>query len=383
MSSSSEGLLNINRRQFIAGLVALGLAPVAAARSHTGSSAGSEIWLSAQGADGDHYGMSWYRAADADIHLTLSHFRGHGSAVNPIHPERAIMIGRQPGFKGIAVDLQQARITHQFDCQEGHQFFGHACFSADGKTLYTTEGNIATGEGLVVARDANTFQILGQFSSHGIGPHELRLMPDGKSLVVANGGLLTRPQSGNQVLNPGDMDSSLVYLASTNGELLEQVRVPEPKASIRHLDLSANGEVAMAMQMQRFAASHAEIVPLGAVHSPGQAVRLLAHPEAVIGRLQDYMGSVAISNASRTVGFTSPKGNLAVFWNLDSGEYVGHHKLLDVCGLAVTADQQHFILSSSIGQLRLLNAHTLKEEKERRVMTEGIQWDNHLLVTTV
>ncbi|MCK0317313.1 DUF1513 domain-containing protein, partial [Salmonella sp. 15E65] len=83
----------------------------------------------------------------------------------------------------------------------------------------------------------------GEFDSGGIGPHEVVLMPDGKTLCVANGGILTHPDYGKLELNLDTMRPSLAYIDAASGELLEKVEL-EPalhRLSIRHLALAADG----------------------------------------------------------------------------------------------------------------------------------------------
>ncbi|MCG8122835.1 MAG: DUF1513 domain-containing protein, partial [Candidatus Thiodiazotropha taylori] len=218
-------------------------------------------------------------------------------------------------------------------------------------------------------------------ASHGIGPHELKLLNDDKTLVVANGGILTHPDSGRKKLNLDSMSSNLCYIDSNSGKKLALHRLDETKASIRHLDVADDDTVAFAMQFQREAVAHDSLVPLTATHRLGDSLHLLKAPEAIVMQLRDYIGSVAINNKNRVVGFTSPKGSIAVFWNLKNGAFRGYHQLHDVCGIAVTEDQRYFALTSSNGQMRLLDAQTLKEDRAHRQHPD-IRWDNHLLLTT-
>ena len=47
---------------------------------------------------------------------------------------------------------------------------------------------------MIGVRDAQDgYRQIGELPSDGIGPHEATLMPDGKTLVVANGGIRTHP----------------------------------------------------------------------------------------------------------------------------------------------------------------------------------------------
>ena len=96
-------------------------------------------------------------------------------------------------------------------------------------------------------------------------------------------------------------------------------------------------------------------------------------------KLNDYMGSVAIHNDTRLAAFTSPKGDLVMFWHLDDLSLQGYHVFHDVCGLAISQDNQYFILSSSSGKVRQINAYSLKIDKERSLNFPKKSWDNHMI----
>lgn len=317
---------------------------------------------------------------DGAPRVVTSGFRGHGLAQHPRRPESVVMVGRRPGTRCVEVDLVEGVVRHTFEAAPDRIFCGHGCFSADGAVFFTAEADVETGVGAIGVRDADTWALLDRFESHGVGPHELRLMPDGRTLVVANGGLV---EVGRTVVNLDSMHSNLAYVNAADGALLESVGVAEAKASIRHLDVTADGLVAFAMQVQREGMAHADTVPLAALHRRGEAVRVLAEPEAVIAEMNDYMGSVAISEASDIAAFTSPRGNLAAFWSITSGAFVGYHRFADVCGAAVTADHTQFVLTNSLGELRRLDARTLAEDRAARRTDPGVRWDNHLLTVEV
>jgi hypothetical protein len=113
-------------------------------------------------------------------------------------------------------------------------FNGHVIASPDGKTLYTTETNLETGQGLIGLRDAGTLEKTGEWPTHGMDPHELLLDGDG-SLVVANGGIPALPETGRLKIHMNRMDASLVRLDTRNGALLGQWRLADKRLSLRHM----------------------------------------------------------------------------------------------------------------------------------------------------
>jgi len=120
-------------------------------------------------------------------------------------------------------------------------------------------------------------------------------------------------------------------------------------------------------------------VSLGGIHRRGEDVRELTDRLDVFGAMDDYVGSVAINARSRVAGFTSPRGDIAAFWDIDSAEFSGHHRLVDVSGLAAPAAERTFVLSSSTGELRTVRADDASEIRGARRRLENVAWDNHLL----
>lgn len=365
-----------DRRQFLQGMAALTVLPVGCG----GGAPADTLWVSAEGADGVFSLVAG--SAEGLVVRVPSAFRGHGSAWHPAWAERVVMFARRPGTSAAVVDLAEGRVLHALDAPPGMLVQGHGAFSADGGLLYVALAHEHTAEGSVGVWRTDTWAQVGELDSFGIGPHELRLMPDGATLVIANGGLLTRPKTGAQVLNLATMDSSLVFVEAATGDLIEQVRVPEPKASMRHLAVADDGTVVVGAQIQREAVGHDEVLPLVAIHRPGQGLEVLEVSE-LVAAMNDYVGSVAVSSQARVAATSSPRGDLVLFWGLDTGRLLGHHALADVCGLAVDEAAGCFLLSSSHGQVRSIDALSLEERSDARRTFDGVRWDNHLTTVTL
>ena len=78
----------------------------------------------------------------------------------------------------------------------------------------------------------------------------MALLADGRTMVIANGGIKTHPDSGADELNLPDMKPSLVYVDLATGDLLEEQSLAAElhQLSIRHLALAAGDTVVFGCQ---------------------------------------------------------------------------------------------------------------------------------------
>lgn len=371
--------LPMSRRRLLQALGVGALLPVQALWA-TASDPG--VLVSATGMSPENYGVGWTASTHSNLQSIVSGFRGHGIARHPTRRASVLLFARRPGTQVLEINLTSGTVEREFHASPDCHLFGHGCFSQDRTQLYTTEANPDQGDGKVVVRNADTYEIMHEFSSHGIEPHELSCLPDGNTLVVANGGIQTHPDSGRTPLNLDSMASSLCFIDSATGECKQRVTVPEPKASIRHVSVAHDGTVAFAMQMQRASANHTGLVPLAGFYHAKRGLTLAEHPDVVIARLNDYVGSVAIHPETGLAGFTSPRGDLAAFWHRD-GKFAGHHALHDVCGITLSNDNAFFILTSSNGSVHYLHHDTLQEDPTRRQLFANASWDNHAIMTSL
>jgi len=328
---------------------------------------------------GEHF-VSWQTLSATNKYQLPIAWRGHGLAQHPQYKNQVVMFARRPGTVCYVFDGQTQAIQQSFKSQAGHHFCGHGCFSQEGRYLFTSEMDYQTGRGKIGIRDTQDYRYLGAYETQGTDPHDVRLLNDGKTLVVANGGILTHPNSGRKKLNLATMQSSLVLLDAFSGEVREQFTTPWQHASLRHLSVGQNDTVSVAIQYQREAVAHDDLLPLSALLKKGaDRITFNQADDVLWAQLDDYMGSTAMNDRYGLAGFTSPRGNLAAFWRLD-GTFAAYHRMRDVCGLAITLDQRYFVLSSSTGELRYIDAKNLQEARELRQTFPQTQWDNHLLI---
>lgn len=371
----------MQRRTLLQGLL-LGLLPLSIEASPR-ARALQPRWISPRS---DQQGRHWLTALDAQArplwNLPLPG-RAHGLAT---HPESGLLVApaRRPGRFLQVVDLASGRVLHTLESRADRHFFGHAVFSRDGRRLYTTENDFASGQGVIGVRDPDAgFAQIDELPSHGVGPHELALLSDGETLVIANGGIRTHPDTPRAMLNLDSMAPSLVYLNRHDGKLLEQVTLaPEwHQNSIRHLALDANDQICFGMQYQ---GSKQHRPPLVALHRLGRELQLCSAPDAIQQRMRNYCGSVLADPAGAWFAVSSPRGGLTTLWRGENGDYLGSLELVDGCGLAAGPESGELLLSSGQGKmLRFRPALDRSGESHAEEFFHpgslDARWDNHML----
>lgn len=359
--------MRIGRRAVLGGLLALPATQGAWAAS--GFASPARYIACADDRTRRHFAVGFDAAGRIDFQLPLPS-RGHGFARHPAEAQCTVF-ARRPGFFACVIDLRDRAVAATIAPPPGHNFYGHGVYSADGTLLYICEHDDATGNGLIGVFDAaRGYMRIGDFGAGGIGPHEILLMPDGKTLAVAIGGIQT--DRDRDKLNIDIMDPSLVYLDAASGRLLEQVRPPREwhQLSIRHLDVDAHGRVAVAMQYE---GDEGETVPLAAIHRRGEALRYLEASEEADSRLRHYLGDIAFDAKGATIATTSPVGSVVALWDAASGDYLRTIEASDGCGIAAFANG--FLVAGGDGRLRQIS-----ENSSQSIAASDWLWDNHLCV---
>lgn len=352
----------MQRRQFLATLAAATALPCA-----SWADAGSPAFLAAARDAAGDYALYGLTGAGAPVFRIALPDRGHAATAHPTRPE-AVAFARRPGIFALVIDCASGATLARLTPPQGRQFNGHGTYSADGRVLYTSEVVAEGSAGRIGLWDAaRGYTRLAEFSSNGIGPHDLKRLPGSDVLVVANGGIRTDP-ADRTPLNLSEMRPNLSYL-SPEGVVETMVELPDlSQNSIRHLAVRGDGLVAFAMQWQ---GDLAEPVPLLGLHRVGQAVRLCPPAEAEAFAMQGYAGSIAFDAVGATLAITSPRGGRVQAFSAD-GAAAWSLARADVCGIGpggagfVVTDGQGLVASVAAGQLQPL------------VRTD-VAWDNHLV----
>lgn len=358
-----------NRREVLAGLLAIGMAP----RASWADAGGPDYLTAALRPDGVYTLCGLTEAGTMVFELPLPG-RGHAATAHPSAPI-AVAFARRPGRFALVIDCAIGQELARLDAPEGRHFYGHGAFSSDGSMLYTSENDFDAARGVIglwAADDA--FRRIGEFASGGVGPHEVLRLPGMDNLVVANGGIETHPDTGRAKLNIPLMRPNLTYL-SAEGSVLDQVELDRAlrQNSIRHLDALPSGEVGFAMQWEGPDQDHP---PLLGLHRRGAAPELLMAADAQHEQLQGYAGSVAFSGDGAALALTSPRGGVVQVFSTETGDLLNTLHAEDVCGIA-TGSSGSFSVTTGLGAVGSWDGdHAWTPSQLART------FDNHLIELT-
>ncbi|MCV6546499.1 MAG: DUF1513 domain-containing protein [Cohaesibacter sp.] len=305
--------------------------------------------------------------------------RGHDVAVSPVGRE-LVAFARRPGRFMLVMDKLAHAGPRLIWAREDRHYFGHGAFSADGRLLYAAENAFEEDSdlthGVIGIYDvANGFKRIGEHLSHGIGPHEILLMGDDKTLVVANGGIMTHPDYRRVKLNLDDMKPNLAFLDVESGALLDQMELSADlhQLSIRHMSIDADQRVWFGCQHQ---GDMGDEVPLVGSYKRDGSVRMSMIPRVLSRSLRNYVGSVMCNGEGLLVATSCPRAGKVLYWEAERGTFVGETVLPDGCGLAAWG--KGLVMSNGLGEFGRV---TLPGEAAFEVShrQSGLAFDNHMI----
>jgi hypothetical protein len=307
------------------------------------------------------YGVALLAEDGKILHRCGLPSRGH-DAVFDAQRRWLVVFARRPGIFAVAINLTGETAPIVFNAPEGRHYYGHGCFSADGRLLYVTENDYDNARGVIGIYDATAdFRHVGELDSGGVGPHDLVPSPDGKRLVIANGGIETHPDFGRAKLNIATMQPNLSILDLNSGEVIGTQALPPEmqKLSIRHIDSQPDGTVWFGCQNQ---GDPNMVMPLAGCLTRDGDLRLAEIAEEPLRRLRGYVGSVAVNSEAGSFILTSPPGHVAIEVDAKTGVVRRVAEMPDVCGAAAAGGG--FTLSSGEGMFAGRQT--------------DFRWDNHI-----
>lgn len=321
--------------------------------------------------DGQHFAVG-YRLDGQRVFATKVGQRCH-DIINHPTLDVALFVARRPGTESYLIDLNDGRLIQTITSRVDRHFYGHAVIHGSGEWLYTTENDTRDpGRGLLgVYRFVDErLMHVGEIPTHGIGPHQVSWMPDGETLVVANGGIRTEAESRVE-MNLHEMQPSLV-LMQRDGTLLSKETLAQPMNSVRHLAVASDGTIVAGQQFMGDANEAAELL---AIKRPGEAFSAFPVGEQQLAAMNQYTASVAVHSELRLVALTAPRGNRFFIWDLDTCAVRLDTALPDCAGVGAVADG--FVVTSGQGRCRFYDCRQPQLLAKPLDLPAGL-WDNHL-----
>lgn len=323
--------------------------------------------------DGKHHAVG-YRLDGSQVFATEVAQRCHDIVEHPQLPI-ALFVARRPGTESYLIDLRDGRLLQTVRSRPNRHFYGHAVVHASGEWLYATENDTTDpGRGVlgVYRFEGERLVHSGEIPTYGIGPHEVAWLPDGETLVVANGGIRTEAESRVE-MNLHAMEPSLV-LMQRDGTLLSKESLAQQMNSVRHLAIGRDGTIVACQQFMGDAEETAELL---AIKRPGQSFQAFPVPERQLQSMAQYTASVAIHDDLRLVALTAPRANRLFIWDLDSAQVRLDAPMPDCAGVGAVKDG--FVVTSGQGRCRYYDCRKEQLVGQPLQMPSGF-WDNHLRV---
>ncbi|BFO56575.1 DUF1513 domain-containing protein [Acidovorax sacchari] len=306
MSHRNDGVARggPSRRAALRALAGIGLAVPLSGTWNSASASGTPLRLAAawQQEDGSYRvglleAQSGPGTALRALHALEIPTRAHGLC--PLPDGSIVAASRRPGDWLLRWWPGTAR-EPVWQWSDGQRSFnGHVIASPDARLLLSTETEADTGRSLVVLRDAASLEMRAEWPTQGIDAHELiwdrRVRVDGMpTLIVANGGVPTAPETGRVKRALDTMDSSIVRLHGGTGETLGQWRLQDRRLSLRHLAWNPGADVlGIALQAEHDGMDARAGAPVLALFD-GKALRTAdPAPQVLPGGLRGYGGSIA------------------------------------------------------------------------------------------
>lgn len=126
---------------------------------------------------------------------------------------------------------------------EGWRGGGHAVYLDGGKTVIVSErapiqpakGGLEHLYGRLTIRDPETLKITESYSTHGVDPHDIRLIENGKYIVAANYGSVVSAKTRQHTIPRSVAEASITVIEVASGKLVDKRKTGARDTELRHL----------------------------------------------------------------------------------------------------------------------------------------------------
>ncbi len=341
-----------------------------------------------RGADNGGYAgaplTAWWQGSPAreDFHVGTT----QGNAVSlPARPHEvlrdgggagiAYAVSRRPGEWLWKVDIETGVVVRSMALDDSRRFEGHGLLWGIGATphraLLTTQSDTDAGRGIVGVHDDADLQVVGEWQTGGLGPHQICYWPAAGKLIVANGGLLALPETGRADRSQGPLRSSLAAIEPANGQLERVWDPPLAGVSLRHLAVSDDGVLGVAMQQLPEPEGGGDSPVLALLRTPQSRLEIATAGDSRVARWKGYAGSISARGSYFAV--TCPRAGLVAIWK-SNGSLTAELAIPGAWGIA--AHQSGWWVTNPSGDLYSIDADQYETSLVRS--DHGRHWDNHM-----
>lgn len=297
--------------------------------------------------------------------------RSHASVLNSRTGE-VLFFARRPGNE-IFVFSNSDKQSQLVTAAAGRHFYGHGVLDPEHRYLLTTENNYSDGTGRIVIRDVLAgYKVAHEYSSSGVGPHELVFL-NADVIAVANGGIRSHPSAPREDMNVDSMAPNVTFFQWRTGRRMASFAPSNAKLSLRHLARLSDQAVVVAAQSHDWLTPQQSLVYK--VDASGEGTAYVSDTLFAANR-RHYIASVC-TVGERIAVTTSPKSGHLDFW-IDNK---WSHSLtsFDVAGVCSLPGSRDLLFSNGRGDMVRAASSSSAELDPTVLSFKGIHWDNHLI----
>ncbi len=283
----------------------------------------------------------------------------------PIVHRHAIVLapGREPAYaffpelegrKACLVDLKRQEVVASIEPDgKAHQFSGHACFSADGESIFVPEffAEENAGPGVVVERRLPDLSVKRKIATGQFRPHNLILSSNGKKMLVGHYGRSRSPGEP-----PSEGGAVLIDLKT--GKPTPAYNSENPYLAYCHLERDDDDNVFISTRSWAGYKQLMSPVLFGTLTGQEWESRL---PEDLKDRFR-FNFSLRYSPSTEVLGVAHLEGKMVSFWNPEKKKLLGITELSEKSplGLEISPDGKYFILNTTDNGLVFIEAESRK-----------------------
>ncbi|MCB0420762.1 MAG: DUF1513 domain-containing protein [Bdellovibrionales bacterium] len=296
----------------------------------------------------------------------------HATILSNRDPKSVVVVpnGERKSYR---VSIESGQVMQEYMSNNPYGFYGHGVESPDGQYLFLSEPGPTEKSGRVAIYDNITGKFLDHLEGHGVHPHEIQVVDQGKVFILSNNGYKKSEKEYQRSF------SSLSYIEVSSGKLLDQVFLPETHLHMTHLAVADNGDVAIGMDMSTHPLK--QRIPSKSVvafRKAGASIRILNADGPTKEMLGRHVLSVAYDEQNFIIGATNqyPNGPLT-FWSSKKERFLRSLPIEGSSGINYLRDRRRFLVTTHNSGLYEISSPDLEVVRHIPMNDMELYVDNH------